>query len=101
LEAAGSKDKKLLNTRELENLLGEQALAKLKATFGGAPTEGERQALLDLQGMGAKSIQERGQIMKKIFRVLRDNRARQRKRLNDINAGLYREVSGQQPSPLE
>jgi hypothetical protein len=101
LEAAGSKDKKLLNTRELENLLGEQALAKLKATFGGAPTEGERQALLDLQGLGAKSIQERGQVMKNIFRVLRDNRARQRKRLNDINAGLYREVSGQQPSPLE
>lgn len=101
LEAAGSKDKKLLNTRELENLLGEQALAKLKATFGGAPTEGERQALLDLQGLGAKSIQERAQVMKNIFRVLRDNRARQRKRLNDINAGLYRDVSGQQPSPLE
>jgi hypothetical protein len=101
LEAAGSKDKKLLNTRELENLLGEQALAKLKATFGGAPTEGERQALLDLQGLGAKSIQERGQVMKNIFRVLRDNRARQSKRLNDINAGLYRDVSGQPGSPLE
>lgn len=91
LEAAGSKDKKLVATREMENLLGEQALAKLKATFGGAPTEGERAILMDLSGIGAKSREEREQILKNAFRVLRDRRAAHRRRLEDIKAGLYSE----------
>ena len=92
LEAAGSKDKKLLATRELENLLGEQALAKLKATFGGNPTEGERAILLSLQGIGAKSVQERDAIIKNAFRQLREARERQARRLNEINQGLYRDT---------
>jgi hypothetical protein len=91
LEAAGSKDKKLIATREMENLLGEQALAKLRATFGGAPTEGERAILMDLSGIGAKSREEREQILKNAFRVLRDRRAAHRRRLEDIKAGLYGE----------
>lgn len=94
LEAAGSKDQKLVNTRILENLLGEQALAKLKSTFAGSPTEGERQVLMDLAGIGAKSVEERDAIIKNAFRTLRSARERHAKRLNEINQGLYREVSG-------
>lgn len=93
LEAAGSKDKKLIATRTLENLLGEQALAKLKSTFGAAPTEGERKILMDLSGVGAKSIKERDEIIKNAFRALRSSRERQAKRLNEIKQGLYRDVS--------
>lgn len=43
-------------TTELENLMGKNALSQLKIIFGGNPTEGERQILLDLEGalsMGA------------------------------------------------
>lgn len=90
LEAAGSKDPKLINTRTMENLLGEQALTKLRATFGGSPTEGERQILLDLQGIGAKSIEERGNIMRNAFRLLQARREREQRRLNDISSGVYR-----------
>lgn len=92
LEAAGSKDPKLLATRQMENLLAEQALEKLKATFGSAPTEGERKILLDLQGIGAKSKEERAAIMRQAFNSLQTARQRHQKRLNEIEQGLYRNV---------
>lgn len=37
-------------TEDLNNLITAQALDQLKATFGAAPTEGERKILLDIQG---------------------------------------------------
>jgi hypothetical protein len=37
-------------TQNLENLILGQGLAQLKTTFGAAPTEGERQVLMQLQG---------------------------------------------------
>jgi hypothetical protein len=50
-------------TRELENLITAQALDQLKATFGAAPTEGERKILLDIQG----SVTENRDVRKKIW----------------------------------
>ena len=97
LEAAGSKDPKLINTRELENLLGEQAISKLKVAFGGNPTEGERKILLDLQGIGAKSIEERARILRNAYASLKGRRERQAARLREINAGTYR-VTGERTS---
>lgn len=38
------------NTEKLQNVILGQVLDNLKATFGAAPTEGERQILIDLQG---------------------------------------------------
>ncbi len=101
LEAAGSKDTKLVNTRTMENLLGEQALSQLKTTFGSAPTEGERKILMDLQGIGAKSREERAIIMRNAFKSLQSARERQQKRLNEINQGLYRDVGTPTAGGLE
>ena len=101
LEAAGSKDTKLVNTRTMENLLGEQALSQLKTTFGSAPTEGERKILMDLQGIGAKSREERAIIMRNAYKSLQSARERQQKRLNEINQGLYREVGTPTAGGLE
>ena len=39
-----------LATLDLENTVTSNALTQLKAIFGGAPTEGERKILLDIQG---------------------------------------------------
>jgi len=89
-EAAGSKDPTIVNTRVLNNLLGSQGLAKLRATFGGSPTEGERAILLELEGIGAKTKDERGQIIKRAYKVLQDFQARQQSRLDKINSGAYR-----------
>jgi hypothetical protein len=76
-EAAGSKDPVIVNTRILNNLLGSQGLAKLKATFGGSPTEGERAILMELEGIGSKTKEERGAVIKQA-------------RLDQINSGAYR-----------
>ena len=96
LEASGRKDTKLENTRIMENLLAEKALSGLKAAFGGNPTEGERKIMLDVQGIGAKSVEERGKIMKSAYAAMKVARERQNKRLNEINQGLYRETT---PAP--
>jgi hypothetical protein len=90
LEAAGSKDPKVVNTRVMENLLGAQGLAKLRATFGGNPTEGERSILMELEGIGAKTRDERAAIMKRTYSVLADRVKREQKRLLDITTGKYR-----------
>ena len=90
LEAVGSKDPKVINTRELENMLEKAALSQLKATFPGAISNDERVALLATQGMSAKSIEERGRIMRNASDALKSIYARNKKRLNDINAGSYR-----------
>ena len=90
LEETGSKDPRVLNTRRVDNLLGQQALAKLKATFGGNPTEGERAILLELEGIGAKTKEQRAAIIKRAYRALKSRRDREALRLNDISKGAYR-----------
>lgn len=42
-------------TENLQNVITSQVLENLKATFGGMPTEGERQVLLEVQGSVGKS----------------------------------------------
>jgi len=93
LEAAGSQDPKLLNTRTQENLLAKTAVNKLRVAFGGNPTEGERKILLDLEGIGAKSKEERKAIMQNAFTALQRTRQNHAKRLNEINQGLYRDTA--------
>lgn len=100
LEEAGVKDPKLSATKEVENLLASQALSKLKATFGSAPTEGERAILMDLEGASAKTVEDRNIIMRRAYKAIKERRAREEKRLNEIKSGLYRSTDTA-PSTLE
>ena len=93
LETAGSKDPKVIATREQTNLLSKSAVGKLKTAFGGNPTEGERKILLDLEGIDSKSKEERAIIMRNSYTALKNRREREQKRLNDIKQGLYRDTS--------
>lgn len=52
-----------VQTQELKNLVTANALESLKATFGAAPTEGERKILLEVQG----SINQPRAVRKAIF----------------------------------
>ena len=100
LEAAGSKDPKLANTREQANLLDKGALAQLKATFPGAISDAETRALRELQGLGAKSVEERARIMKNGFRALKSIDERSKRRLDEIKRGVYRDTtSSATPTP--
>lgn len=51
------------DTLQLKNIVTEQALSQLKLVFGGNPTEGERQILLDIQG----SVNQPADVRKRIF----------------------------------
>lgn len=93
LETAGVKDPKVVATREQTNLLSKSAVGKLKTAFGGNPTEGERKILLDMEGIDAKSKEERAIIMRNSYMALKARREREQKRLNEINQGLYRDTS--------
>lgn len=101
LELSGAKSEKLTNTRIMENLLGSQALEQLKVIFGGAPTEGERAILLDLQGMGAKSLDERAEIIKRAAQLVRQREVRARRKLDEIRSGRYKAVTSEQPQEAE
>lgn len=92
LENTKSDDPRVVATRRLENLLRSQALSKLKDTFPGAISNDERKALEALQGLDAKSLKERAEIMKAAYKALQSASARQQKRLNEINQGLYRDT---------
>jgi hypothetical protein len=93
LEAAGSKDEKVQNTREMENLLEKAALSSLKSTFPGAISNDERKALQDVQGLGAKSKEERAKIMKSGYTALKSVSDRARSRLKSIEEGKYRDTT--------
>lgn len=101
LEQTNPNDKRVLATREQTNLLSAGGIAKLRASFGGNPTEGERSALLDLEGIDAKSKEERARIMQNTYRLLKQRRTREQKRLNEISAGLYRETEQSTPQELQ
>ena len=96
LEQTNPKDPRVLATREQRNLLSKGAISNLRAAFGGNPTEGERNALLELEGLDSKSKEERAQIMKNTYKLLKDRRDRQQKRLGEISSGAFR---ASQPTP--
>jgi hypothetical protein len=93
LEQTNPKDPRVLATREQRNLLGKGALSNLKAVFGGNPTEGERTALMELEGLDSKSKEERATIIRNTYKLVQQRRAREQKRLDDVAAGLYRETT--------
>jgi osmotically-inducible protein OsmY len=93
LEQTNPKDPRVLATREQSNLLSKGAVDKLRASFGGNPTEGERAALLALEGLDAKSKDERAKIMQNTYRLLKARREREQKRLDEISKGSYRETT--------
>lgn len=92
-ESSGSKDPKVVATRELENLLKKASLSQLKATFPGAISNDERAALDAVQGLDAKSKDERAVIMKNAFKALKSVSERHRRRLSEINQGIYRDTA--------
>ena len=93
LEQTDPKDPRVIAHREQANLLGKGALAKLKATFGGNISDGERAMLLDFEGLDAKSREERAAIMKNAYRLLKMRQVREQKKFDDISSGKYNEVT--------
>jgi hypothetical protein len=77
------------DTERLRNILTQSALKQLKATFGGAVSEGEREALLAVQGLDTKDAASRKNIISKAAMALYKLRAKKQKRFKEISSGEY------------
>lgn len=93
LEETGSKDTRVVNTRELENLLKSAMISSASQKLTGVLSDSDIRLLQSIAGLDAKSKTEREQILKNAYRALRTARTAQRRRLDDITAGLYRETT--------
>lgn len=85
-------------TGELANVVTNQALASLRATFGGNPTEGERKILMDVAG----SVNQPAALRQKIYEralELANNRLRMNEeKARSLRAGSYYSPGGQPAS---
>jgi hypothetical protein len=92
LEAAGSKDPVLVNTQELENLLTDQMISSASEKMKGVLSDSDIKLLSMVSGAKSKNQEERKRIMINAYGALQRGFAKQQKRLNEINQGLYRET---------
>jgi hypothetical protein len=92
LEAVDSKAPKLVNTQELEVLLGEQMVARLKSSFGGQPSNKESEILAELQGARAKNNETRKRIIARAILVAQERLENEKSKLADINAKKWQLV---------
>lgn len=81
-------------TQELDNIVTSNALTQLKGIFGGAPTEGERKILLDIQG----SVNQPAAVREKIYERARIA-AEKRLEFNRQRAGELRDGSFYRAKP--
>ncbi len=93
LEAAGSKDPTLLNTQELENILKGSMISTAAEKMKGVLSDSDLKLLAEVSGAKAKNQEERRRILINAYGALQRGMAKQQKRLNEINQGLYRETS--------
>ena len=81
-------------TRELDNVVTTQALESLKATFGAAPTEGERKILLDIQGASSQPQAVREAIYRRAREAALRRLQFNQQRAQELRGGTY--YGGQQ-----
>lgn len=91
-----SDDPTYVSTEQLQQIVKSGALADLKATFGGAPTEGERRALLELQANINKPRAVREKFLRRLLQEMQIALRDQTKRLEGLKTGQYGQY--QQPS---
>lgn len=91
-------DQKGANTTEFSNIVTGQALESLKATFGGAPTEGERKILLDLQAAPEYSVEERRRIIERAQAAVERRIAYNAQKAEQLRSGQFFRQGGGGPA---
>lgn len=87
-------------TLQLENEITSNALSSLKAIFGGAPTEGERKILLDIQGSASKPDNVRQEIYNRAIALAEKRMEFNRKRAEELRGGQFYKPQGTARAPL-
>lgn len=93
MQETGSKDPRVQNTRELENLLKSAMISSASQKLSGVLSDSDIKLLQSVAGLDAKSKSEREEILKNAARALVRARTSQRRRLEDIKAGAYRDTT--------
>lgn len=91
-------------TQDFDNAIVGQALTQLKAIFGGAPTEGERKILLDLQGSSNLQPEVRDKIIDRAIAAAERRLEFNRQRADEMRGGTYYKPNSadtQQPAPVD
>lgn len=76
-------------TVEMNNIILGQALESLKATFGGAPTEGERKILIDLQASADKTPAQREALLNRAIQAAQRRENSAKAKAEAIRSGRY------------
>lgn len=84
-------------TVEMNNIILGQALESLKATFGGAPTEGERKILIDLQASADKTPAQREALLNRAIQAAQRRENSARAKAEAIRSGRYLTEGVRQP----
>ncbi len=82
-------DERAVATTMLDNIVTGNALEMLKATFGGAPTEGERAILLQLQGSANLPKAQREAIYTRAIQMAESRLASNQQKSNQLHSGTY------------
>lgn len=90
--ALGSEAPIVVNTRELNNMLERLTLSSLKETFPGSISNDERRALQAVQGIGAKSLEERRRIIRNAIESLERVVERNDQKFGEIRSGRFGRV---------
>lgn len=86
-------------TQDFDNAVIGQALTQLKAIFGGAPTEGERKILLDLQGSSNLQPEVREKILERAIQMAERRLEFNRQRAAEMRGGTYFKPSASEDAP--
>ena len=90
LKVSNPDDPRVVATEQLEQILTTSGLAGLRASFGGNPTEGERQVQLLTQGLGATSPTSRRSIINRVKANLEKNKDFFKQANEDLLSGAYK-----------
>lgn len=90
LKTTNPSDPRVVATEQLEQILTTSGLAGLRSSFGGNPTEGERNVQLLTQGLGATSSASRKQIINRVKNGLVKNKAFYDESNADLLSGAYK-----------
>lgn len=84
-----------------DNLVKEQALAQLKMTFGGNPTEGERKVLLELQASSGKTPEQRADILNRAMVLAQQRISSAEQRREAVLSKTYKQPGAPAMAPIQ
>lgn len=88
-------------TSNFDNAVVGNALTQLKAIFGGAPTEGERQILLDLQGSSSQPKPVRDAILQRATEMAQKRLEFNQQRADALRGNTYYKPAGATSQPSQ